>query len=108
MWLLTAYILAKLAGNGEIVSKSDLIDFIFNKLWKEGKIALNDSVEELNNELNFLERLGLVEVGEEIRVKEDLRRIAKEVENDPLRYRVSLWDEYIRSIDSITSMLRRN
>jgi hypothetical protein len=111
LWLLTAYIVGKLAPlkgeksgeNGHKLSTDDLIDFIFSKLWKEAGVALNDSVEELKGELRFLEKLGYIDMGDDetIIAKDKLSEIVEDIENDPMRAEIRLWDEYIKRINRV-------
>jgi hypothetical protein len=109
LWLLTAYVIEKLAPlkgkkvneNEWELSKEDLIDFIFSKLWKEVGVVLNDSVEELEGELRFLAKLNFIGMdGGVIRTKDKLSKIAEQVEHDPMREQIPLWDEYIERINT--------
>lgn len=108
MWLLTAYIIKKLAPlEGRRVNENEwelsvnkLIEFIFSKLWKEAGVALNDSIEELEGELRFLAKLRYIEMdGGVIITKDKLSVIAEHVEKDPMREKIPLWNEYIERID---------
>jgi hypothetical protein len=116
MWLLTAYIIEKLAPlKGKRVNENewelsieDLVDLIFAKLWKEAGIALNDSIEELKGELRYLAKLGCISLdGNVIRTNENkLSKLSEKVKNDPLRKVIPLWDEYIKKIDKYISSLK--
>jgi hypothetical protein len=110
LWLLTAYIIGKLAPpgrgepNGNKLYVGDLIDFIFSKLWKKAGVVLNDSVEELEAELRFLAGLGYIDINDKegiIITKDKLSEIVDDIEKDPLRGQIKLWDEYIKRINSV-------
>jgi hypothetical protein len=110
LWLLTAYIIGKLAPpgrgepNGNKLYVNDLIDFIFSKLWKKAGVVLNDSVEELEAELRFLAGLGYIDINDKegiIITKDKLSEIVDDIEKDPLRGQIKLWDEYIKRINSV-------
>jgi hypothetical protein len=107
LWFLTAYIIAKLApvigkkvNDSWELCKEDLIDFIFSKLWKKRGVALNDSIEELEGELRYLEKISLISLIEKdgrIIITEDLsRKIIEKTKKDPWRKKIPILNAYIR------------
>jgi hypothetical protein len=106
MWLLTSYILAKITereGAMEL-NKYTLFDIIFEKLWKKKGLAINDSYEELEGELRYLRRLGIIELdGDIVRVEnmERLRKIADRVKS------IEEFHDYIENIDELLEDILR-
>jgi len=103
MWLFTAYALRWLAENRGKIRLEEFHNFMFRDLWERGKIVLNDTPEELNKELEYLEKLGLIEIGNggEIQVKDEggLKKLAEYVKSIGNRTG-GLWDIYIERIDN--------
>jgi hypothetical protein len=117
LWFLTAYIIAKLApvigkkvNDSWELCKEDLIEFIFSKLWKKRGVALNDSIEELEGELRYLEKISLIERdGRIIIITEDLsRKIIEKTKKDPWRKKIPILDAYIREIDESVREINRD
>ena len=102
MWTFTAYILWKLskAKGSNRIEFPELTHFIFDVLWKEYKIVLNDSSKELEREIEYLKELGAVNYdGYEIEVKEKLGEIAQIVEQSSLKDQLTLYREYLSRIN---------
>jgi len=102
MWTFTAYIIWKLckAKGVDKIHYSELIHFIFDILWKRHKIVLNDSSKELEREVEYLKEIGAVDYdGYEIRIKDKLKTIAQIVEQSALKDQLTLYKEYLDTIN---------
>jgi len=105
MWTYTAYVLGKMFKNYSELTFKDVSGFFLKDIWKE-KIILHEGERELYEDLEYLERLGVLSLSE----KEDTEKMiitAKDLEKLNSITKVversegsgTLLDEYKRRID---------
>ncbi|RLE57265.1 MAG: hypothetical protein DRJ40_02830 [Thermoprotei archaeon] len=70
---------------------NEFTEFVFNRVWGEQGVVFHESDENLERDLKYLSKLGIVKYNENekvIEINEDylktLEQIAKDLENDPL------------------------
>lgn len=111
MWLYTCYMLYTFLKKkinmekGIKIRFNDFADFVFGKVWGEQGLVFHDSDEDLEKDLKYLSRLGIVKYHEDektIELDEDkmrmLEQIAKDLEHDPLIDKMPLLREYLERI----------
>ena len=116
MWTYTAYILCKYLERHpekrEGLKFSDFADFIFNELWRKGRVVFHDGAEDLFSDILYLVKLGILEVERKekfensvikIRNIEQLNEVAKVVENSFAVIKFDLLDEYLKRINMVIS-----
>ncbi|MEM1646059.1 MAG: hypothetical protein QXL96_09380 [Ignisphaera sp.] len=101
MWTFTGYILWKFYEFGkQRISLNELAEFVFGYLWKNYNMVLNDSVEELKMELEYIEKLGYIDLENGVlTLKEKLKDFYNVVGGSPLARESKLYREYIERIN---------
>jgi len=105
MWSLVAYVVYRLARGRDCLTVDEVMTKIFYDIWVEEGLAICDSPQELMEILRYLEKLGIIKLEDNtIRIIDHnrLERIAKIVENSPMRTQSKLYDELIRRIENAT------
>ncbi|MEM4924623.1 MAG: hypothetical protein QXE70_09695 [Ignisphaera sp.] len=81
------------------ISLDELTRFIFGYLWKRYGMILNDSIEELKMELEYMEKFGYIDLGDGVlKLKEKLKDFYNIVECSSLARENKLFREYIEKI----------
>ncbi|MEM3964282.1 MAG: hypothetical protein QW584_00970 [Thermofilaceae archaeon] len=101
MWTFTGYILWKFYEAGrQSIALGELARFVFGYLWKNYNMIFVDSVEELKMELEYMEKLGYIDLENGVlTLKEKLKDFYSVVGCSPLARESKLYREYIERID---------
>ena len=93
--------------NGKyVVDFPSFSSFVFGRVWREGGLVFHDSVRDLEDDVKFVARLGVVTYDEHTKrivlgdeELEVLRKVADTLKENPLRGRIPIIDEYLKRIE---------
>ena len=111
MWLYTCYMLfvyltkRGLSSDRIRVSFSEFADFVFGRVWGCEGLVFHDSEEDLERDLRYLDKLGVLKYHDHEKVIELdphglklLEQIARDLENDPLNEKIPSLRENLTKI----------
>jgi len=103
VWTFIAYIIYRLCEEKgkNVIRLDELYKLFFDVFWRECKLALVDSKNELLDKLRYLEALGALRIkGDRIEVNmREIKSIASIVENSTLKSELLIYRMYISRIE---------